>query len=129
MATRPWRAPVVGRPVALCVVACGVEHQCERRQDGLDQHKLQRHLLCVAHEAAVDWLRRHAARARRPRGQQHKAVHLDLHGARAAHVGQAQRHEVVDHPGLIAGAEQSKAGMLQGHLARCPHSVCAVYGR
>lgn len=56
-------------------------------------------------------------------------MHFDLHCARAAHVGQAERHEVVDYPGLVAGRWGGRGRHVKEYHQRCRAAcMCAESG-
>ena len=88
-------------------MACGVEHCGEDAQYRHQQHELERALLAAPHEEAVHQLRRQAACARPEAGHEEEAVHLELHSTGAAHKGQAERKEIVDHKCLVAAHKGS----------------------
>mmetsp|Transcript_18411 Transcript_18411/g.46561 ORF Transcript_18411/g.46561 Transcript_18411/m.46561 type:complete len:422 (+) Transcript_18411:1138-2403(+) len=84
------------------VLANHEEEEREEGKEGLGDHKLQGALLAVAQEEAIHWHGLQAAVAQQPRLLDDLALALDHHCTRPSHVGEAQRHEVVDDPCLIA---------------------------
>ena len=108
-------SPIPGAPVTISVFALSVQHQDDDRHDGLQQHKLQRPLLALAHKAAIHRQWREAACHVSTRWHQNISVHLHFHCTWPTNVGQAQGQEVVNHPGLVAAAQQPIRGKIVYH--------------
>mmetsp|Transcript_2363 Transcript_2363/g.7134 ORF Transcript_2363/g.7134 Transcript_2363/m.7134 type:complete len:450 (+) Transcript_2363:301-1650(+) len=101
---RDVQVPVLRAPVARSVVPGGKQDHGSNAEDWHQQHKLQRSLLALLHKVPVHHLGRQAAGAGHPGRLQNKAVHLDLHFPRTAHITQAQIQKRIDHECLVDDA-------------------------